>query len=66
MNHGDNKHNHFFIEHFGLRRLMLFATQLEFVHPYSKQTISISADLGEAALAVFAELGWPNNEKDYK
>lgn len=66
VNHGDNKHNHFFIEHFGLRRLMLFATQLEFVHPYSKQTISISADLGEAALAVFAELGWPNNEKDYK
>lgn len=66
VNHGDNKHNHFFVDHFGLRRLMLFATKLEFVHPYTNTTISITADLGEEALAVFAQLGWSDNEKDYK
>ncbi|WP_440053642.1 tRNA pseudouridine(65) synthase TruC [Pseudoalteromonas sp. T1lg65] len=66
VNHGDNKQNHFFVEHFELRRLMLFATDLKFVHPYNNQNISISANLGESALAVFAKLGWSNNERDYK
>ncbi|RXE95874.1 tRNA pseudouridine(65) synthase TruC [Pseudoalteromonas sp. PS5] len=65
VNHGDNKHNHFFVEHFGLRRLMLFATRLEFVHPYTNVEISITADLGEDTLAVFSRLGWSDNEKDY-
>ncbi|WP_105167772.1 tRNA pseudouridine(65) synthase TruC [Pseudoalteromonas sp. T1lg23B] len=66
VNHGDNKHNHFFFEHFGLQRLMLFATSLKFVHPYTNKIITIKASLGEPMLSICAQLGWPNTEKDYE
>ncbi|MBD1584313.1 tRNA pseudouridine(65) synthase TruC [Pseudoalteromonas sp. S16_S37] len=66
VNHGDNKHNHFFFEHFSLQRLMLFATSLKFVHPYSKETITIKARLGEQMLSICEQLGWPTTEKDYE
>lgn len=65
VNHGDNQHNQFFREHFELRRLMLFATELNFVHPYTQQLINIKAPLGEAMLTICQQLGWPNTEKDY-
>ena len=65
VNHGDNKHNHFFYEHFGLQRLMLFATRLKFVHLYTKQEITIRANLGEEMLNICAQLGWPSSEQDY-
>ncbi|TLX47249.1 tRNA pseudouridine(65) synthase TruC [Pseudoalteromonas phenolica] len=66
VNHGDNKHNHFFFDHFGLQRLMLFATRLKFVHPYTKQEITIRANLGEEMLNICAQLGWPSSEQDYQ
>ena len=65
VNHGDNQHNQFFREHFQLRRLMLFASELKFVHPYSKQPITIRAPLGDAMLTICQQLGWPTEEKDY-
>ncbi|WP_404339384.1 tRNA pseudouridine(65) synthase TruC [Pseudoalteromonas mariniglutinosa] len=65
VNHGDNQHNQFFREHFKLRRLMLFASGLKFVHPYTQQPIIIKAPLGETMLGICQQLGWPNNEKDY-
>lgn len=66
VNHGDNRQNQFFREHFNFRRLMLFATSLKFIHPYNEQPITISAKLGEHMLAVCEQLGWPNQEKDYE
>ncbi|MBE0368900.1 tRNA pseudouridine(65) synthase TruC [Pseudoalteromonas aurantia] len=66
VNHGDNKHNHFFVEHFSYRRLMLFASSLKFIHPYTHKSVTISAELGEQMLAVCDQLGWPNQEKDYE
>ncbi len=66
VNHGDNTHNHFFAEHFGVGRLMLFATGLSFVHPYSKQEITIRAGVGEQMLDICRRLGWPDNEQDYQ
>ncbi|MTV61753.1 tRNA pseudouridine(65) synthase TruC, partial [Streptococcus pneumoniae] len=43
----------------------LFATELNFVHPYTQQLINIKAPLGEAMLSMCTQLGWPNQEKDY-
>lgn len=65
VNHGDNTQNHFFAEHFEVSRLMLFATDVYFGHPYSEELIHINAPLGEHALAVFERLGWPVCEQAY-
>lgn len=65
VNHGDNQHNQFFRDHFELRRLMLFATELSFVHPYTNKAITIKAPLGHDMLQICEQLGWPNEEKDY-
>ncbi|CAH9063917.1 tRNA pseudouridine synthase C [Pseudoalteromonas holothuriae] len=65
VNHGDNKHNHFFYEYFGAQRLMLFATSLKFVHPYTQQNITIRANLAASILSIFEQLGWPTTQKDY-
>ncbi|SFC84798.1 tRNA pseudouridine(65) synthase TruC [Pseudoalteromonas denitrificans] len=65
VNHGDNKHNHFFREHFKLRRLMLFATNLNFKHPYSDEIINITASIDDEALTIFKKLGWPELESAY-
>ena len=65
VNHGDNQHNHFFWQHFELQRLMLFAQQLSFIHPYTQEQVHIEAPLGEAALNVFKQLGWPDAEQAY-
>lgn len=65
-NYGDNKQDHFFQQEFGLNRLMLFAKELTFEHPFSKQTIHIEASIGEPELELFKRLGWPGEEKDYR
>ncbi len=66
INHGDNKHNKFFRDHYSFRRLMLFAMGLNFVHPYTQQPIEIKANLGQQTLDIFAQLGWPGIESEYK
>ena len=58
VNHGDNTHNHFFAQHFGLSRLMLFATDARFVHPYTKKKVHIRAPIEASVVDVFAQLGW--------
>ncbi|MRJ41476.1 MULTISPECIES: tRNA pseudouridine(65) synthase TruC [Idiomarina] len=40
-NHGDGRHNRFFREQFGLSRLMLAATSLQFPHPITEQPVVI-------------------------
>ncbi|MDR6809244.1 tRNA pseudouridine65 synthase [Dyadobacter sp. BE34] len=41
--HGCNKQNRYFKEHLGMMQMMLHAVELEFVHPYSKERITIQA-----------------------
>lgn len=65
VNHGDNRHNHFFRDHFKLRRLMLFATNFSFKHPYTNVQINIEARLGEEVLSIFKQLGWSDSEEAY-
>ena len=43
--HGDRFHNHFFNEWLGQHRLYLAATQLEFTHPVTAETMVIKAPL---------------------
>lgn len=62
INYGDNKQNPFFIEHFGFKRLMLIAKSLSFIHPITKQKLSITAEFDQQWQTVFAELNWSVNE----
>ena len=41
--HGNGRHNRFFREHFGIRRLMLMAWRLRFNHPRSDELIEATA-----------------------
>ena len=56
--YGDNHHNRFFSRHFTCSRLLLFATELGFVHPYSGQRIRIRAGLDRQFKDMIQELGW--------
>lgn len=58
INYGDNKQNPFFAQHFGLKRLMLHAHSLTFVHPETKQKITINAPIDMAWQQIFQQLGW--------
>ncbi len=42
--HGSGRHNRLFRSHFGIRRLLLTARRLAFVHPYYRTHIDIIAD----------------------
>ena len=60
--HGDRHHNHFFQDHFGIHRLLLFATELSFRHPYHQTPVTIRAPLGEQARGLFERLGWSTHD----
>lgn len=59
--HGDGKHNAFFREKYQVNRLLLHASSLSFVHPYSQQTIEIKAPLDEAWQSLLARFQWQNS-----
>lgn len=56
--HGDGRHNRLFREHFGIRRLLLAATRLEFADPLSGKEISIRAEIDGEMKRLFGELGF--------
>jgi tRNA pseudouridine65 synthase len=56
--HGDGRHNTFFRTHFTCNQLLLAATGLAFVHPYSSQPVNITAPLDQVYSRVISELGW--------
>ncbi|WP_371189116.1 tRNA pseudouridine(65) synthase TruC [Thalassotalea maritima] len=58
INYGDNKQNPFFAEHFGVKRLMLHAYKLQFVHPHSGEQICITAPIDHHWRQVFNALDW--------
>ncbi len=43
--HGKGRINQFFREHFNLHRIFLHANRLEFVHPYTKNKLTINCEL---------------------
>lgn len=57
--HGDGAHNRFFRDTFGIERLLLMATDLSFVHPYTRRPVRIHAPLPLDVERLFRRLGWP-------
>ncbi len=56
--HGDGRHNTLFREHFGLDRLLLMASELSFIHPYTEQPLMIQAPVTPWVDQLFQEFGW--------
>src|SRR5690554_6838346 len=45
--HGCNKQNKFWLEKFQMNTMLLHASELTFIHPYSEEKITIKADISE-------------------
>ncbi|MGY5613660.1 tRNA pseudouridine(65) synthase TruC [Vibrio brasiliensis] len=56
--HGDGKHNKLFRELYDSHRLLLHASSLKFVHPFTQREITIEAGLDETWQKLCAEFGW--------
>ena len=58
VNHGVGKHNRFFAEHFGARRLLLACVELSFKHPRTGMMVAVRAPLASEFATVLREIGW--------
>nr|WP_275660877.1 tRNA pseudouridine(65) synthase TruC [Vibrio brasiliensis] len=56
--HGDGKHNKLFREVYDSHRLLLHASSLKFVHPFTQQEIIIEAGLDETWQKLCEEFAW--------
>ncbi len=56
--HGDGRHNQFFREHLRCQRLLLSATKLTLIHPYTQQPVEIATPLDSAFISVIERLEW--------
>ena len=56
INYGDNKQNPFFIQHFGIKRLMLHAQSIRFIHPITHAYIEITSEFDEEWLIALEKL----------
>lgn len=65
--HGDLRQNRAAAEHFGCRRLMLHASELSMVHPYTGAPLTITAGLDPVWMQAMSQFGWrgilPNIER---
>jgi tRNA pseudouridine65 synthase len=55
--HGECKHNKMFEEHFGLNTMLLHASEIEFIHPFSNEKIHIKAELSSEFNRILDEIG---------
>lgn len=58
INYGDNKQNPFFQKYFGFKRLMLFAKNLDFIHPITNEKIALAVKFDQQWQSVFNKLKW--------
>nr|WP_216609628.1 tRNA pseudouridine(65) synthase TruC [Vibrio coralliilyticus] len=56
--HGDGKHNKLFREVYDSHRLLLHASSLEFVHPFTNQTLLIKAKVDDTWQKICDEFAW--------
>ncbi len=56
--HGDGKHNKLFREVYDSHRLLLHASRLEFVHPFTNQTVLIKAKVDDTWQKICDEFAW--------
>ncbi len=50
--YGDCKHNKYFIEELGIKRMLLHAKEMSFTHPFTNELLIINAPLDEAFLDI--------------
>lgn len=56
--HGDLRQNRAAAEHFGCNRLMLHASQLSLVHPFTGEPLTIQAGLDPVWMQAISHFGW--------
>ncbi len=56
--HGDGKHNRLFREVYDSHRLLLHASSLEFIHPFTGEKLVMKADVDETWQKLCAEFDW--------
>jgi tRNA pseudouridine65 synthase len=56
--HGNGKQNRLFREVYDAHRLMLHASHLSFVHPFSGELLELNAAMDETWMALFEQFGW--------
>ncbi|HNV69627.1 MAG TPA: pseudouridine synthase [Candidatus Ozemobacteraceae bacterium] len=54
--HGDRRHNQFFAERFGCRRMLLMAARLKFYHIWLKRFLELQCHLDEPVQALLSDL----------
>ena len=62
--YGDVQHNRMFRDRFEIDRLLLAATQLTFLHPFTGENLHIQAPPCQDLLRVFGILGWTETGGD--
>ncbi len=55
--HGECKHNKMFEQRFGLNTMLLHASELTFIHPFTNEKIELKTDLNEEFLRILGEIG---------
>ncbi|MBS1537132.1 MAG: hypothetical protein JST20_05235 [Bacteroidetes bacterium] len=58
VKYGDGKHNQLFRDQFDIQRLLLFAVELQFQHPFKDIPIVINTEVEEEIRLVFEQFGW--------
>ncbi|OEU50170.1 MAG: pseudouridylate synthase [Desulfuromonadales bacterium C00003096] len=56
--HGNGQHNRFFRQQFGCQRMLLAATELSLIHPYSGLPLTVQAPLADDFCTLLADLDW--------
>ena len=56
--YGDNKHNRFFTEDLGCRRLLLAATEIHFPHPRTREPVRLTARIDPDFGRILHVMGW--------
>ena len=62
--HGDGKHNRLYREVYDSHRLMLHASELSFIHPYTQQPLVLRAGFDQTWQRLFTAFGWHNPQPD--
>ncbi len=59
--YGDHKHNRYFRDDLGLRRMFLAATELTFFHPFTNSPVTLTARLDEKFTDLIRKFGWQSS-----
>ncbi len=63
VTHGKGRHNRFFAERFGVRRLLLACTEIAFLHPREGRVIRVQAPLAGDFSKLLQDLGWDTESR---